>query len=65
MLALAELCKRTIDMHLGKIGPESQDLAVKRFGLGEAAGLVQAQGLTQLGVEQRGLCGHGVLPDLV
>jgi hypothetical protein len=59
MLALAELRQRAIDMHLGKVGPEGQHLTIKRFSLGEAAGLVQAQGLTQLGVEQGRLCGHG------
>lgn len=42
ILALTDLRKRTINMHLGKVRPECQHLAVKRFGLGEAVGLVQA-----------------------
>jgi hypothetical protein len=38
-------------MHLSKVWPEGQQVAIKRLGLDEAAGVVQTQGLMQLGFQ--------------
>src|SRR5262245_10768210 len=59
MLALTQLCKRTIHVDLGEVGPEREHLAIGRLGFRQAPGLMQPDRPAQLRVEHGIWCGHG------